>query len=742
MGFKRTSEGRVFFQGADEEEAQTPTPKPLTPKKFADIEISAGRAPQPRDHARQAALFKDHNIPGAKTQAQIVTLLKTLNERLKVTQGERDKMMREVAKYRTTIENLEEKAERSERIALDLEARIDGNQGNESVTKELTETRRMLAALDQKQTRQTQVLSEKITKSATHTAALTRRLQTTETKQAEIGEQVQGAIAQQSKLIRKVDKAIEDRARFMRKIERIEETVIQTRDSLNAKAMVVLADQSVAGQGAAAITDDDFAAPQREAAEENYPSFPAPDYITEGSWYQRISSLQAASILSALILIGVLVGLFLNQNINQEYQGETVTIDTDRFGNAAQTPSYAATFDTAQIAPQTPALQTPSLPDLAQDVSSLTWEVEESPPAPEVITSSDINDANDDIGAIDLQDEAQVEALLEENPKKIAQELNKIEPQRAPPVETATAPPPPSPAAPIVETVSQGPQRTENELRTMLAADGSLPNVVKSVETQAFQGIAEAQHDLAAIYTAGHGGVEKNYERAAFWFERAAENGVANAGYNLGVLHHQGLGVDANIEKAMNWYEDAAAKNHPEAQYNLGIAYIEGIGVAYNPQRASEYFAAAAQNGIVEAAYNLGLVYENGLLGAAQPQEALRWYKLAADQGNQEAKQALDQLSKTVGTRINEAPQAAPQNIVPTALATKNATNDQATIAQIQEYLMASGLYPGPADGVSGALTEDAIRSYQSLNGIETNGQASAALLSHMLGNGNGLGSR
>ena len=46
----------------------------------------------------------------------------------------------------------------------------------------------------------------------------------------------------------------------------------------------------------------------------------------------------------------------------------------------------------------------------------------------------------------------------------------------------------------------------------------TLPDVVKNIETQAFAGNAEAQHDLAAIYTAGHGGVNQNFERAAFWF--------------------------------------------------------------------------------------------------------------------------------------------------------------------------------------------------------------------------------
>ena len=50
---------------------------------------------------------------------------------------------------------------------------------------------------------------------------------------------------------------------------------------------------------------------------------------------------------------------------------------------------------------------------------------------------------------------------------------------------------------------------------------------------------------------------------------------------------------------------------------------------------------------------------------------------------------------------------------------------------------MREGLYPGPADGISGALTEDAIRSYESQNGITTTGTPSQKLLGHMLANVN-----
>ena len=214
---------------------------------------------------------------------------------------------------------------------------------------------------------------------------------------------------------------------------------------------------------------------------------------------------------------------------------------------------------------------------------------------------------------------------------------------------------------------------------------------------------------------------------------------------------------------AIGWYKRAAELGHPEAQYNLGIAYIEGIGVPYDPQQAASYFDNAAKGDIMEAAYNLGLIYENGLLGEAKPDEALMWYKTAADKGSPEAQQALKQLAENLNISLDEVnrlaesmkamnkssavapqPSAAPVQPVQTSAtqAPQPAPVDQSAIfsaqaltAQIQEFLMIAGLYPGPADGITGPLTTDAVRVYQKGNGLQVDGQISECLLTHMLSN-------
>lgn len=262
-------------------------------------------------------------------------------------------------------------------------------------------------------------------------------------------------------------------------------------------------------------------------------------------------------------------------------------------------------------------------------------------------------------------------AALEEDPDKLAAQLNDIAPEAKKDLEeTTTLPKEPATAtgfSPLSKLgnkpFAQDPKIAalvakeipNKALGTRMQKDSSLPQAVQNLEQQAFAGVPEAQHDLAAIYTAGRGGVTQNFEKAAFWFREAAQNNIANADYNLGVLYHQGLGVEKDLDRALYWYREAAKLGHAEAQYNLGIAHIEGIGTKYDAPLAAAFFESSANQGVIEAAYNLGLIYENGLISDAQKsQEALMWYKIAADGGSTDAKAALNQLASAMNIQKSD----------------------------------------------------------------------------------------
>ena len=71
------------------------------------------------------------------------------------------------------------------------------------------------------------------------------------------------------------------------------------------------------------------------------------------------------------------------------------------------------------------------------------------------------------------------------------------------------------------------------------------------------EGVAEAQYNLARIYSRGNE-VERNDEEAVRWYQLAADQGFAEAQTNLGLMFGKGQGVEQNFNEAVKWYQLAA----------------------------------------------------------------------------------------------------------------------------------------------------------------------------------------
>ncbi len=70
-------------------------------------------------------------------------------------------------------------------------------------------------------------------------------------------------------------------------------------------------------------------------------------------------------------------------------------------------------------------------------------------------------------------------------------------------------------------------------------------------------GDADAQYRLGLLYE-GVMDAEPDYEKAAYWYERAAQNDHRESMYALSVLYEKGLGVEQDIVKALNLYRSGA----------------------------------------------------------------------------------------------------------------------------------------------------------------------------------------
>lgn len=90
-------------------------------------------------------------------------------------------------------------------------------------------------------------------------------------------------------------------------------------------------------------------------------------------------------------------------------------------------------------------------------------------------------------------------------------------------------------------------------------------------ERAATNGNRIAMHDLALYYAEGRGGVEANLPTAAKWFEKAAERGVVDSQFNLGVLFESGQGLPKNVNDAFVWYSIAAAQGDQFAKTRIEV---------------------------------------------------------------------------------------------------------------------------------------------------------------------------
>ena len=120
---------------------------------------------------------------------------------------------------------------------------------------------------------------------------------------------------------------------------------------------------------------------------------------------------------------------------------------------------------------------------------------------------------------------------------------------------------------------------------------------------------------------------EIDYNRAAYWYTLAAEQGHSIALNNLGIAYKEGKGVKRNLVKATKYIKKAAEQGYSLAEKNYGDMFRDGdvcisvedsitgnmnlyIKSKPNIKKAKEWWEKAAQHGNLQAKKNLEKVYE------------------------------------------------------------------------------------------------------------------------------------
>ena len=150
-----------------------------------------------------------------------------------------------------------------------------------------------------------------------------------------------------------------------------------------------------------------------------------------------------------------------------------------------------------------------------------------------------------------------------------------------------------------------------------------------------------AQYNVGLYYHNGWSGVKQDYQQAAYWYRKAADQGYADAQLNLGYLYEKGLGVDQSDQQAVYWYRKAADQGVVSAMFCLGRVYDIGKGIAQDYDQAVYWYRKAADQGDPEGMNGLGSCYFDGKGVTQDYQQAVYWYRKAAEQGSAAAKYNL-----------------------------------------------------------------------------------------------------
>jgi len=177
------------------------------------------------------------------------------------------------------------------------------------------------------------------------------------------------------------------------------------------------------------------------------------------------------------------------------------------------------------------------------------------------------------------------------------------------------------------------------------------------------QGDAEAQYNLGAMYHIGEGalqdhkkalswykgeGVPQDYQKFFYWTKKAVQQGHAGAQFNLGLMYFQGKEVPQDYKKAVYWYEKSAEQGDTGAQHNLAHMYYTGEGVPQDYKRAFHWFKRAAEQGLARSQLKLGVMYYKGRGVPQNYVHSYAWFNLAAAQGDKTAISNRDIVSRAM----------------------------------------------------------------------------------------------
>jgi len=124
-----------------------------------------------------------------------------------------------------------------------------------------------------------------------------------------------------------------------------------------------------------------------------------------------------------------------------------------------------------------------------------------------------------------------------------------------------------------------------------------------ALATQKKSGTDAAMYYLADLYYAGKG-VPQDYQKAIFWYTKAAEIGFPYAMIQLAKSYEDGKGIKQDYQKAIFWYTEAAKMGLSTAMNRLSIIYSEGKIALKNERKSLLWKNNANEQAVIDLMYH------------------------------------------------------------------------------------------------------------------------------------------
>lgn len=235
---------------------------------------------------------------------------------------------------------------------------------------------------------------------------------------------------------------------------------------------------------------------------------------------------------------------------------------------------------------------------------------------------------------------------------------------------------------------------------------------LKFIRASANQGQPAAQYRLAKLYEAGVG-VAADPDMARQLTERAARAGNRIAMHDLGLYYAEGRGgIERNMDTALSWFEKAAERGVVDSQYNLGVLFESSPEIPRNPVSSFVWYSVAASQGDQLAANRVGVIKKELSEGDL---------KLAQERVDQFKPTAIDEVANGIFRNVAwTMPEKI--DIKPSATLVRDA----------QSLLGKLGYEVGVPDGDMGPKTRTAVKAFEKANGLPETGTISASLVDRL----------